>query len=283
LADRTGYDLVERHFYSPLPDLKSLKPARFEEPSALRGVRLDSAQAIAFLEGLSPYLAEFSFLLQHEQVGGAFRIDNGTYESVDAEALYAVLRSVKPARVIELGSGSSSYVIDEARRQNSREDRPFEYRVFDPYPWAASALGSLDSVSVQPVGAVDVALSEFKALEANDVLFVDTTHTVKTGGDVTHLVLEVLPILAPGVLIHFHDVFLPYEYPRDWVITRRRAWAEQYLLHAFLAYNPEFDVLLPLHAVSRAFPERLGRIVPTFGPGVAPGGFWMRRRDLPSL
>src|SRR5581483_11082477 len=88
-------------------------------------------------------------------------------------------------------------------------------------------------------------------LGLGDVLFVDTTHTVKTGGDVTRIVLEFLPRLAPGVLVHLHDIFLPYEYPREWVVQERRAYAEQYLLQAFLAFNPTYEVVFPAHAVTR--------------------------------
>jgi hypothetical protein len=100
---------------------------------------------------------------------------------------------------------------------------------------------------------------------------------VKTGGDVVRIVLEVLPVLRPGVLVHFHDVFLPYEYPRAWVFELRRAWGEQYLLQAFLAYNEEFEVLMPCHALSRAEPERSSQLISSFGPEVARGAFWIRR------
>jgi hypothetical protein len=105
---------------------------------------------------------------------------------------------------------------------------------------------------------------------------------VRTGGDVTHIFLEVLPRIAAGVTIHVHDIFLPYEYPRDWVIGRRRAWAEQYLLQAFLAFNDEFEVVMPNYAIARAAPATLKQAIPSFDPGTArqpPGGFWIRSRD----
>ncbi|MGZ4173973.1 MAG: hypothetical protein ACXVQR_05795 [Solirubrobacteraceae bacterium] len=99
--------------------------------------------------------------------------------------------------------------------------------------------------------AEDVDASEITALGRDDVLFVDTTHTVKSGGDVTRIVLDLLPLVASGVLVHFHDIFLPYGYPSAWVLEERRAWAEQYLLQAFLAFKAAFEVVFPAYAVVR--------------------------------
>jgi predicted O-methyltransferase YrrM len=272
---RLGFDVVRRNFYSPLPDRRQLPERLWSAPSPVRGVTLDTDAALARLRDLAPYLDEFG----SELIGArGFRIDNGTYESGDAETLYGMLRQAKPARVIELGSGTSSHIIAAALRRNRAEGTESEYRVFDPFPWEATELGPAEGVDVVALGATDVPVDAFAELAAGDVLFVDTTHTVKTGGDVPHLVLDVLPALAPGVLIHFHDIFLPYEYPREWVVDMRLAWAEQYLLQAFLAFNEEFEVVLPVHALARCAPDEFGRLISSFGPGVAPGAFWIRRR-----
>jgi len=88
----------------------------------------------------------------------------------------------------------------------------------------------------------------------------------------------VLPQLAPGVLVHFHDIFLPYEYPRVWFEEMEYYWAEQYLLQAFLAYNTEWEVVVPAQAIAREHPERLARVVPSFDERVSPGSLWLRRR-----
>jgi hypothetical protein len=118
----------------------------------------------------------------------------------------------------------------------------------------------------------------FTALGENDLLVVDTTHTVKTGGDVNHVVLDILPLLRPGVLVHFHDIFLPWEYPRKWAEDYGLYWAEQYLLQAFLSLNTEYEVVCGLYALSRRHPERLRELVSSWREGVAPGAFWLRRR-----
>jgi hypothetical protein len=125
--------------------------------------------------------------------------------------------------------------------------------------------------------AQDVPLEEFTALQAGDVLFVDTTHTVKLGSDVNRIVLDVLPVLAPGVLVHVHDIFLPYEYPRKWTEESGLCWAEQYLLQAFLSGNSDFELRAGVFALCRDRPEAMARLAPTWRPGATASAFWMQR------
>jgi hypothetical protein len=275
LARRAGFELVKRHFYSPLPDLELLEEV-WERPAPMLGVDLGMERARRLMEEeLAPYLAEFRPPLERAN-GDGFQLRNGSYENVDAETLYALLRHLKPTRVMELGSGNSSLVIGIASRRNASEGAPFQHKVFDPYP--SELLARIEDVTVTAAGVADIDPAEYSELVAGDVLFVDTTHTVKTGGDVPHIVLDVLPRLAPGVYVHFHDIFLPYEYPREWVVAKRRAWAEQYMLQAFLAFNTEFEVVLPLHALARAHLDVVRRHVPSWGGGgTGPGAFWIRR------
>jgi hypothetical protein len=123
----------------------------------------------------------------------------------------------------------------------------------------------------------EVADDVFRELEAGDLLFVDTSHTVKPGSDVNRIVLDLLPILAPGVIVHFHDIFLPFPYSRDH-LDDAHFWNEQYLLQAFLTENPAWEVLVGAQAVARAHPHRLREAIPSFAPGTSPGAFWIRRK-----
>jgi hypothetical protein len=266
-----GYDLVRRHFYSPIPVVDELPQGLWDGPSEMPGMDLRLAEALAFLgDPLAPHLSEFD--------GAAFSRQNDSYGPVDAEILYAMVRHYKPARVFELGSGASSHVIHAAALVNGGENAPLQHTVFDPFPFQASPMGDVPDVIAHAIRSEDLAPEQFAALEERDILFVDTTHTVRTGGDVVHIFLQILPRLAQGVIVHVHDIFLPYEYPRDWVVERRRAWAEQYLLQAFLAFNTTFEVLMPNYAIARSAPDTLAQLVPTFGPAVRPGGFWLSRR-----
>ncbi len=137
-----------------------------------------------------------------------------------------------------------------------------------------------------PVGTASVRLERSEALgfedlgelAAGDVLFVDTTHTVKTGGDCQNIYLHLLPRLNPGVFVHIHDIFIPYDYPQRWVMEERRAWAEQYLLQAFLVYNTRFEVTLPLHALLRLAHAEVTALVPSFEQLSGAGAFWIEAR-----
>ncbi len=280
--ERCGYNLTRRNFESPLPDVSALPQGLWDGPSNVPGVDLRVEDAVDLVHGpLLPYLSEFRPPL-HPDEPGRFWLCNGYYESVDAEILYAMLRHLKPSRVYELGSGASSHVIHMAGLANAQDDKPFEQTIFDPFPFQTAAMGPVPGATVHAARTEDLNPARFSALQTGDVLFIDTTHTVRTGGDVTHIFLEVLPRIAPGVTIHVHDIFLPYEYPRDWVIGLRRAWAEQYLLQAFLAFNDEFEVVMPNYAIARAAPARLKQAIPSFDPETVrqpPGGFWIRSRD----
>ncbi len=287
-AEFLGFDLVDRHFYSPIPDIEALPRKLWERPAELHALNFSVAEQMDILEReLAPYLSEFDPPSHPTGRAGEFYLHNGYYGPVDAEVLYAMVRRWKPRRVIELGSGASSLVIGAACRANAKESCASDYRVFDPFPEADPTYELVDLqraieglARVHAVPATEVPLDEFRALHAGDVLFVDTTHTVKTGGDVNYVILEVLPSLRAGVIVHFHDIFLPFEYPYEWLAHMRRYWAEQYLLQAFLAFNAAFEVLFASHAVMRAFPTRMARLVSSVRTEDArvASAFWLRRR-----
>ena len=204
--------------------------------------------------------------------------ENPSYPAVDSAVLHAIVRGTKPRRIVELGSGHSTLVTAEACLANEREGAPVDYRAYDPFP-SVVAPGPAGSERARAcTRAEELPLALFEELAEDDLLVVDTTHTVKTGGDVNHIVLDVLPRLRPGVLVHFHDIFLPWEYPRVWAEDYGLYWAEQYLLQAFLSMNEGFEVVCALYALSREEPERLRELVPAWREGTVPGAFWIRRR-----
>jgi hypothetical protein len=282
LMRRLGFDLVKRHFYSPVPDLSSLTDDFWSRRSRLGGVTFDAEAQLGWLEDrLAPHLADFS-PPRHQLPGQrGFYLDNGTYGPVDAELLYGLLRECNPGRVVEIGSGFSSLVIGEALEANRRAGAQPVYEIIDPWPGSASYdMGGEDALrrvaDLRKLSVTELALDEFRSLRENDVLFVDATHTVKVGGDVNRIVLDILPVLAPGVFVHFHDVFLPWEYPREWVEVKEWYWAEQYLLQGFLAFNDSFEVVLAAHFLAREHNERLARSIRS-APGAEPLALWIRR------
>jgi predicted O-methyltransferase YrrM len=279
VADRLGIQVLVASYSSPIPRASDLPDDAFSRASEMRGIDWDPAAQLAWIEReLGPLLPEFRPERGVDAPVGTFRLDNGTYESVDAELLRAMVRRFRPRLVVELGSGYSTLLIADALAANAAEGHAGEVRCFDPYP-SAHVLARDDlRPAVRALSAQAVPDEAFADLRAGDVLFVDTSHTVKLGGDVNRIVLDVLPTLAPGVIVHFHDIFLPLNYSRGH-FDNAQFWNEQYLVQAFLVGNQEWEVLIGAMAVSLAGPVRLRELIPSFRDGVAPGALWMRRRE----
>lgn len=188
-------------------------------------------------------------------------VDNGQYPPLDAWVLEGMLRHHRPHRMIEVGCGYSSLVSARVAREDLAGGA--ELTCIDPYPKPFLRDGGVPGIAhVRAEKIEDAPLELFEGLAADDVLFIDTSHTVKTGGDVVWLFNEVLPRLALGVVVHIHDIFLPYEYPEPWVLEGK-GWNEMYLVQSFLQFNSAFEIrwstpyMLGHHRddVITAFPE----------------------------
>ena len=276
VAGRVGLQVVPKTYYSPIPDLPAVAPDVWTRRSALAGIHFDLDEQVAWIERhLATAMREFS--PPDGPVGaGEFSLANPSYGRVGADILHGVVRGLKPRRIVELGSGHSTLIMAAAAERNRAEGAETELRTFDPFPTVAQP-GLPGLAALERVKAQDVAPEVFATLGDGDVLFVDTTHTVKLDSDVNRIVLDVLPALAPGVLVHVHDIFLPYEYPREWPEVSGFHWAEQYLLQAFLACNPSFEVLAGTYALCRDRPDAMARLAPTWRDGASASAFWMRR------
>jgi len=282
LTERVGVQVVVATYDSPVPRLADLSSDLFTAESPLRGIDWDTARQLAWMEAeLAPYLSEFAPARGRDLPSGEFTLDNDTFESVDAELLYAIVRRLKPARVLELGSGFSTLVTRIALDRNTGDGSPGTLDSYDPYP-SAHVMARPDlSARVQRVSAQAIDPALIEGLQENDVLFVDTTHIVKIGGDVNRIVLDLLPLVRPGVAVHFHDIFLPRDYSRGH-IDDAHFWNEQYLVQAFLSGNREWEVLVGANAVAHAHPARVGELIPSFRDGVEPGSLWLRRVTAPA-
>ena len=242
------------------------------------GVDLRIGESLSFLSGeLAPFVAEYAAPDNPPGTAHGYFRYNEMYPLVDGEVLYAMLRHFKPRRVVELGAGFSSLAVSDALARNASDGHDTERFVYDPYP-AERALAA--GVNVRSIAAQDVPNEVFGGLEDGDVLIIDTTHTVKAGGDVVRLLLDVVPALAAGVVVHIHDFYRPYEYPRRFYIDHALYWQEHYLVQAFLTLNPVFEVLIANYALVRSHPEEVARVIPGANsfPGEAPGSaLWLKR------
>ena len=274
-AERLGLQVVLKTYYSPIPDLAQLPEGVWRARDPLRGIAFDLDAQMGFVErALTPHIAELAW---GRDVAPEHSYDpsNDSYPVPDARVLYAMTRHLRPRRIVELGSGQTTRVMAQACRENGRDGDHARLRAFDPFPTAIDdslpGLTELARVKVQ-----DMPDEVFAELRSGDVLFVDTTHTVKISSDVNHIVLRVLPLLQEGVIVHVHDIFLPYEYPRFFFADYALYWAEQYLLQAFLAFNSSFEVLCAVHALGREQPARMAATGALL-PGEIGSSFWIRR------
>jgi hypothetical protein len=272
LLSRLGFQIVVKNFYSPIPDVFTMPAEVWDRRSELVGIDFDLDRQLGLLGELEPYLREFD---PPERDAGPqeYYSENPSYGRGDADILHAMARYHRPRRIVELGSGFTTLVLAQVMRDQGGG----ELHVYDPYPGVAGP-ETRGVTSFQPFAAQDVPLEIFETLGAGDFLVVDTTHTVKIGGEVNRIVLDILPSLAPGVVVHFHDIFLPYEYPREWPERYGLYWTEQYLLQAFLALNPAYEVICALHALWRERSERVRELIPALAEGGTPAAFWIRRR-----
>ncbi len=207
------------------------------------------------------------------------------------------MRQRKPQRVIEIGRGNTTLILAAALRKNAIEGYPGELTSIEPYPAAylKSGVPGLTQLVEKPVQQVPLEL--FRSLGENDILFIDSSHVVSMDSDVLYEFLRILPELAPGVLVHIHDVFTPLDYPEKFVMQNLCFWGEQYLLEAFLSFNTAFQVMWSASAMQQfhsailrqAFPswegsfarmpEALKMYSPSLdGKNVWPCSFWMERR-----
>ena len=233
------------HFYSPLPDLEAVRrqPSPIPTGPALPGIDLREPEQWDLLERLAPLYADIPFPREPEP-GWRFHFENPMYPYGDAVVLFCLLRHLVPSRVIEVGAGySTALMVDTADRLL---ERPLDLTLVEPFPQRVeSLLGSPLPPGVRLIrqGLEEVDVGIFEALGPGDVLFVDSTHVAKARSDVLLLFFEVLPRLAPGVHVHVHDVFFPFDYPQEWVLEGR-AWNEAYFLRAFLQHNEAFEIVL---------------------------------------
>jgi predicted O-methyltransferase YrrM len=259
---RAGIDVLPRHFYSSIPDIRRLRSERrWRGPRSLVGVDgAEIADQLEFLRSLIP--PAVSERLQRGDVYGAACAENGAagFGPVEADCLYAFVHSRRPKRVVQVGAGVSTSVILTAAREAGYTP---EVIAIDPFP-TEFLRGA--PVSVIENDAQDVPLEQLTSLSEGDLLFIDSTHTVKVDSEVNLLVLEVLPRLQPGVWVHFHDIYFPYDYQRDVLAPPLFFWQESTLVHALLVGNRGLRIAASLSMLHYAAPAELQALIPRYSP-----------------
>lgn len=271
---------VPFHFYQPIVRSDDVAAWGVEDP--LLGVDMRKRQQLELLGDLARFRDEVAVLpMEAAPDGSELYVDlaGQAYLSGDIETLYAMVRHLAPQTVLEVGCGASSRIIELALRANREEGKQARHICVEPYhaPW-------LEELGVEVVRERVELLDQgvFSDLQANDILFIDTSHVVRHGGDVNFLYLRTLPALSEGVYVHVHDVFLPMDYPQEWLRDYKRFWTEQYLLQAFLAFNAQFEVVLAASYLATHHRDAMAQACPIMAgePDSIPGSFWLRRKSF---
>jgi hypothetical protein len=276
IAERAGFYVLPRVFWAPIPNPDEINSAALSLPRALPGIDLRAQAALTLLDELAKFASEIAKMPAEQTDGAELWLANGTYTDFDAASLYAILRHLRPRRYVEIGCGFSTRFSGAAIERNLGDGFPCESHFIEPYPsdfFLQQRLpGTFHREKIQRT-----SITLFEQLESGDVLFIDTSHVLTTQGDVEHELLRILPILKPGVWVHIHDIFTPYDYPPEWVLGAPRAGNnEQYALECLLSGGDDWQVELPLYYLWRNHRERLDALLPL---GVSrPQAFWIRRR-----
>jgi hypothetical protein len=277
LAETEALFMPPGHFYSPIPSLRDLQASRgtiFENTREIPGVDLNEGGQLALLDRFRPWYGDQPFTAERIP-GRRYYFENPNYSYADAMVLYFMMRHLRPARIIEVGSGHSSCAMLDV--DELLFSRSIDFTFIEPFPerLLLDVITKTDRSRLQIYdrNVQDVDLAVYEKLQRGDILFIDSSHVCKTGSDVNHLLFKVLPVLQPGVNIHIHDIFHSFEYPVDWVFEGR-AWNEAYLLRAFLSHNAAFKIQFFTSYLMHCFHNRFAAEFPLMlkCPG---GGLWL--------
>ena len=268
------------HFYSPIPSLKEVDRDAGRifgaAPEALPGIDLNVNGQLELFDQLKQFYPSVPF--KDERIDGMrYFYNNGTFSYADAIILFCMIRHFRPKRITEVGSGLSSCAILDTNE--GFFNGAIECTFIDPYPAKFLSLineGDKNLVQILEQRVQDTELARFELLEAGDILFVDSTHVAKAGSDVNHLLFKVLPLLRSGVIVHFHDIMYPFEYPHEW-IREGKAWNESYLLRAFLQYNSAFRIIFFNTFLEHFHEERFRAEMPLCLKNRG-GSIWLRKQ-----
>jgi hypothetical protein len=263
LSDRWGYHIRPIHYYEPLPDFRSITEEQINQRRSYPGIDFRWEDQLALLSELAAYHDE---LLEIE-----FDFNNGYFSGFDVAIYYSLIRHLNPQKIVEIGGGYSTRIADKALAVNGQG----RLTCIEPYP-EQRLNGTQLSIELIPKRVEEMNLDFFSSLAANDILFIDSSHTVKFGSDVCYEFLEIMPRIAPGVWVHVHDIFFPHDYPAEWLIDRRLALNEQYLLEAFLTFNSQFQVALTNHWLCLDHVNDAARLWPDASSNHS-SSLWMKR------
>lgn len=277
---RVGLPFPAGHFYSPIVDPETVEDyvprARRAAASDLHGIDCSIEAIMAVWGRLLPVVASTPFP-EEKTPTNRYYYRNTSLSYADAITLRAMIGLHRPSRIIEVGSGFSTACMLDSADEFALSD--LAVTCIEPYPALLQSLlrrQDADRLRIIASPIQEVPDETFRSLQAGDILFIDSTHVLKTGSDVHYELFSILPVLKPGVLVHFHDIHYPFEYPDDWVFRQNLSWNEAYGLRAFLMYNSAFEIYFWYPMLAHHCREALER---DYAPALrnTGGSIWLRR------
>jgi Methyltransferase domain/Domain of unknown function (DUF4214) len=269
------------HYYSPVVDPRIIDTQKLIRPLSARDIEILGISLDHMIEFWSKNIDNIASCDFPEKPidGCRFYFDNPVYSYADAIMLRAMLLVWRPRRIVEIGCGfSSSVMLDTIEQHGLAVDK----LVFiDPYPDRLKGLlkpSDYAHIEIIEKSVQSATPAIFEELQENDILFVDSTHVMKTQSDVCALLFDIIPSIAPGALIHFHDIFYPFEYPLDWIVQRRYSWNEIYGLRLFLMYNSEFRIEFFNNMFGQLCHDLIEKTCPLYLNNIG-GSIWLRREQ----
>ncbi|NCC26361.1 MAG: hypothetical protein EOM25_14375 [Deltaproteobacteria bacterium] len=289
--ERVGLLPIRDHYYEPY-----LKPEHLRRdlnsPRDLPGLDLRIPAQLELLASFSHQAELAAIPMEPTPLRYGYR--NRTFGPVDAGLLFGMVRHVRPRRIVEVGCGMSTLVIRQAVESmwsggQHADAIACDHVCIEPYehPWLAQLPVQVIREPLERTDPVRLADS----LHSGDMLFIDSSHVVKSQGDVLFVFQELLPRLRPGVVVHFHDIFTPRDYPPTWLLGARVLWTEQYLLEIFLNSHSDWEVLLSANLLAEDHHQALAQALPLLRdhpkgllpglPPVFPASFYIRKDESP--
>ncbi|MFD1143552.1 class I SAM-dependent methyltransferase [Larkinella insperata] len=270
------------HFYSPIVNAEELTPLRktlfSRRPRPLKGIDLRKRFQYRLLQEFAKFYSTIPFPT-HPHPAYRYYYHNDQFSYGDAIVLHAMMRHLRPKQIIEVGSGFGSAVMLDTGALFL--DNALKLTIIDPKPERLYSLLRREDYQYARIlefGVQTIPVYLFETLQPNDILFIDSTHVAKAGSDVNYLFFEILPNLKSGVVIHFHDIFYPFEYPEEWVLGWKGfGWNESYMLRNFMMYNHEFEILFFNSFLHQQYQDWFAEKMPLFltNPG---GSIWLRKK-----
>lgn len=273
---KIGVFPIRDHYYEPLFNPKHLKKS-LRDDRVLPGIDFNDREQLQILNKFN-YNEELKEIPMERSANLGFYYRNPSIGPGDSEYLYNMIRLFKPKRLIEIGSGNSTLMVINAIRQNKNENSVYYCEHICIEPYEMDWLKDLDIKLIREK-VEDCDKKIFMDLEANDILFIDSSHIIRPQGDVLFEYLEILPILKKGVLVHVHDILTPKDYLDEWILRDMKLWNEQYLLEAFLTFNNKYKIIGALNYLRHNYQREIFEKCPILAADLdeEPCSFWIAR------